>query len=71
MEPKVVLMFHHTEEMGHQEHNQMAHQPKDLLLELNLVDIIIHLLIEDQEHHLFHQQEVHKDLRQIQSLDLP
>jgi hypothetical protein len=63
-------MFHHTEEMDHQEHNQMAHQPKDLLLERSLVDTIIHLLIEDQEHHLFHLLEVHKGLRQILNLGL-
>jgi hypothetical protein len=64
-------MFHHTEEMGHQEHNQMGHQLKDLHLERSLVDTIIHLLIEDQEHHLFHQVEVPKGLRQILSLGLP
>ena len=50
----------------------MARLPKDLLLELSMVDTIIHLQIEDPVHHHFHQQEDLKDLRQIiSSLDLP
>jgi hypothetical protein len=66
-------MFHLIEGMGvHQGHSQMDHQPKDLLLELSMVDTIIHLQIEDPVHHHFHQQEDLKDLRQIiSSLDLP
>jgi len=71
VELKVVLMFHHIEEMVLQGHNRMAHQPRDPLLELSLVDITILHQTEDQVHHPFHPQEDPKDLRLITSLDLP
>lgn len=62
-----VPTFRLIEEMDHLVLNQMAHQLKDLHLELELEDITIHLQTEDQEHHLSRQELDHKELNLIDS----